>query len=170
MLLRSYGVSKEPEMKLGPDEALDERNRVVRGQIESGFHGTRKNADSVLENGLPAGNGTNRRLDHHVLGMKDSAFRGIGPVPAYPNDDVLKTPVKFAGEGGIVLEIRGVYGWRTDLHAPKAIKRLRQAEAEIAILRRVPVEKIVRIADVVIDRRGQEKPSNWRLNPRCNVR
>lgn len=77
------------------------------------------------------------------------------------------TPVEFAHEGGFVLQVDGVPGFPTGLHAPKAISRLPKGEAEIATPRRIPTERIKRIGKVTVDDFGREvvQLKDWIRNP-----
>src|SRR4051812_14079777 len=111
------------------------------------------------------GGGTNLNLAEHVGGVSDSAFRGLAPAPGRGGSAGLRTPVEFPREGGIVVEVEGVPGFDTSVHAPKAVARLPRGEAEIATPRGIPTENIRRIGRVGVDRQDREFVTEWIDNP-----
>lgn len=150
------------------NEAIDEMGRTVLGQPSFGFHGSKIYVEAnVRLQGLPADGGQDRRIDMHVAGHANSAFRGTVKLIA-GNGRVVRAASDYAGEGGLVFDICGVIGWDTDVHAAKVSSRNAPREAEVAILRAVPPAKIKRIATVVRKRRGSAEfllPGNWRTCP-----
>jgi RHS repeat-associated protein len=147
--------------------AIAESGKTVESVASRGFTGTSDiTVKELIANGLPGG-GTNYNLAEHVGGTADSAFRGLAPAPGRGGAAGLRTPVEFAGEGGIVVEVEGVPGFDTATHAPRAVGRLRLGEAEIATPRRIPTQNIIRFGRVTLDRQGREvvRPEDWVQNP-----
>ncbi len=149
----------------GTPTAIGESGKVVRAIPSSGYHGTSGlSVEEIIAHGLPGG-GSNVNLAEHVGGAADSAFRGLAPSPGRGGSTALRTPVEFAGEGGVVVEVVGVPGFNTFDHAPEAVRMLRKGEAEIATFRRIPTERIRRIGKVGVDSRGREVVKEWIANP-----
>lgn len=146
--------------------AINEWGKSVAAKTAGGYHGvTEQNLipEVLFKNGMKGG-GSNRNLAEHVVGAEDSAFMGLAPMPGGSGSTGLMTPVEFAGEGGWVVEIRGVPGWDTTLHAPKAVAALSRGEAETATLRNVEGQYIYRVAQVVRDNRGNLLIRKWVYN------
>lgn len=151
------------------NQAIDEAGRIVDGELVHGFHGLESTWSNVVrDQGLPQKPGRNLNLRDHVQGINpsDTAFRGLGLIPGKGNNTMMRWPVDFAGENGLVLEINGVIGWDTKKHVPNATSQLSKAEAEIAIMSRVELDRIVQYGIVSLDRNGNEiiKPDHWKPN------
>lgn len=148
--------------ELEANEAVDENDQIVRGQTEYGYHGSRKyEFTDVLAGGLPDDGGDCRHLGHHVSGHHDapgadSAFRGITKILA-GDATIVKSAAEFAGEGGLVVLIKGVTGWDTTWYVTQGVKLLRRAEAETAVLRRVATAHVTMIGRVGLRSRGAKE-------------
>jgi len=162
-----YPPSVFPRSASGNIQAISEAGTLVEAIPSHGFHGIRHTTvENIIQNGI-AGGGTNIDIAAHVMGAEDSAFCGLAPTPGRGGGSGQMTPVEFAREGGLVVEVDGVPGFPTDLYAPKAIARLPRGEAEIAIPRHIPTERIRRIGEVTLDLLGREVvlPDSWIPNP-----
>lgn len=162
-----YPESVFPRSASGNIQAIAETGKFVEAIPSHGYHGiSGVTVEEIVEHGV-AGGGTNINIAAHVGGAEDSAFCGLAPMPGRGGGAAQLTPVEFAREGGFVLEVDGVPGFPTDLHAPKAISRLPKGEAEIATPRRIPTERIKRIGKVTVDDFGREvvQLKDWIRNP-----
>lgn len=83
--------------------------------------------------------GSNLSLDAHRMSNTSSAFRGTAASITGSNAISDVTPIKAAGDGGLVLQIGGVPGWVLDQHTSSLFG---SGENETAILARVPGKNI----------------------------
>jgi hypothetical protein len=142
--------------------AIDEWGNKVEPTISGGYHGSNKySIEQIRQSGLPNDGGANLNLSQHVRGHPESGFRGLSPLPGGSGGTGFKTAVEMAGEGGIVIEVQGVPTWATELHAPKAVEGLFIKEAELATLRLVPLNRIVRYGVVEKDPLGRLRVCQW---------
>lgn len=95
--------------------------------------------DALFKNGLPA-RGGNTNLSQHASARNNSAFRGT--CETYSSPGMSDTgPVYWAGEGGLIIEIKNASGW--DLDEVLGSTHPTHGEHEIAILAGVPSANIV---------------------------
>ena len=148
--------------------AIAENGMRVQSVPAGGYHGTSgQTIPAIIADGLPGG-GSNMNIAEHVSQIgAPSGFRGLAPTPGRGGSAGLRTPVEAAGEGGLVVQVEGVPGFDTAVHAPNAVRQLPRPEAEIATPRRIPTENIIRIGRVTLDTLGREvvRQEDWVPNP-----
>lgn len=143
--------SVEPGEPLTASESAPIRATVGGRPVESTgsstvYHGTDISPEQVLAEGGLGMRETGRNntdLIEHMLQAPDSAFRG--------SSATAEIPAEFAGEGGYVYRIEGVPGYdiNTIIGQPGVSTNIGGrwvvplAESEIAIPRKIPLDKII---------------------------
>lgn len=138
-----------------------------------GYHGMKYEDPEVIhKDGLPSrGNDLNLQKHTETNSNSDTAFRGTTSLPSYPG--TTHGAAYWPGEGGIVVDIRGVASWDVDkllqgtIQTPDFKYRgvLMRGENETVIMARVPPEKIYRTGIVEVNNNGELVVRKWILNP-----
>ncbi|HEX8693770.1 MAG TPA: DUF4157 domain-containing protein [Longimicrobium sp.] len=115
--------------------------------------------------------GPNRNLLEHVEERGESGFRGATRQVSTPDG---QGAAAWAGDGGTVLEVRGVPGWDANAQLAGRVQRggtfggnLMVAEGEISIPAHIPPEAVRRFGRVTETRPGRYRV-DWHDNPRYN--
>lgn len=167
-------ASVRPPQPEKPPTATVNGKEVPATRYDVLHHGTtesdlRVTLEEVLKNGLPP-RGTNRDLENHVKGGKDSAFRGGTILPATP--DGQGGAVQWAGEGGIVFKLRRVWGWDANKELAGRVRtpagftgNPASGEHEISLLSEQPGSNIEGYYIPSSDRAGRLIPGRFFPNP-----
>jgi hypothetical protein len=168
-----------------PMAVLPNGRQIPPTSYAGGYHapGEPISVEEAFEKGLPA-RGSDWRLLEHVQPRSEaampelggSAFRGTTATPSSIGDMSGQGAADWAGEGGIIFEIRNVPTWHVEqalegqIKDPNGLfggKLLVKPEVESAVPARVPPECIVRAGKVSLFPNGRlgVRPGDWIPNP-----